>query len=460
MEVAAWTPPASTRGRSASGSARASTPRAACSGPTPGSSCCSRGPRARPGGRRGARRRQRRAPRRRDPHPLRGRGAAALADPPAPAYVLAAEGWHPGVIGIVASRLAERHHRPVVLIALDGEQGPGSGRSIPALRPAGRARGRRGGPRAPRRAPRRGGPDHRARARRTRSATRSSPTPPRCSRRRTSCRTQRIDAVVAGRRARPRPRRGARAPRALRRRATPSRRSWSPPRCSTTRGRWARGVTSPSRSARAAPARAASPSARAPACRPSTGEPVEAAVRLEVDRWRGRRRAAARAAPRAPGPPGARSTSSASRRRSPRACRRSSTGPRPGGPSPVPRHREFGPLARGEPRTWPNSQESRPLGDFPAMSRGTASPACSRTSSHRGARCSPSTAHAPHRARALGDRVGGFAVCSWARAGGRSGAGGGLRARRRARPAGARPPPRPARRPAGRGLDPHGVGRA
>jgi single-stranded-DNA-specific exonuclease len=46
------------------------------------------------------------------------------------AYVLAGEGWHPGVIGIVASRLAERHHRPVVLIALDGETGKGSGRSI------------------------------------------------------------------------------------------------------------------------------------------------------------------------------------------------------------------------------------------------------------------------------------------------------------------------------------------
>jgi single-stranded-DNA-specific exonuclease len=53
--------------------------------------------------------------------------------PPPPAFVLASEGWHPGVIGIVASRLAERHHRPVVLIALDGEQGTGSGRSIPAF---------------------------------------------------------------------------------------------------------------------------------------------------------------------------------------------------------------------------------------------------------------------------------------------------------------------------------------
>jgi single-stranded-DNA-specific exonuclease len=52
---------------------------------------------------------------------------------PAPAYVLAAEDWHPGVIGIVASRIAERHHRPAVLIALDGAEGTGSGRSIPAF---------------------------------------------------------------------------------------------------------------------------------------------------------------------------------------------------------------------------------------------------------------------------------------------------------------------------------------
>jgi single-stranded-DNA-specific exonuclease len=50
-----------------------------------------------------------------------------------PAYVLAGEGWHAGVIGIVASRLAERNHRPVVLVALDGERGKGSGRSVPAF---------------------------------------------------------------------------------------------------------------------------------------------------------------------------------------------------------------------------------------------------------------------------------------------------------------------------------------
>jgi single-stranded-DNA-specific exonuclease len=49
----------------------------------------------------------------------------------AAAYVLASDGWHAGVIGIVAARIAERHHRPCVLIALDGPEGTGSGRSIP-----------------------------------------------------------------------------------------------------------------------------------------------------------------------------------------------------------------------------------------------------------------------------------------------------------------------------------------
>jgi single-stranded-DNA-specific exonuclease len=46
------------------------------------------------------------------------------------AYVLAGQGWHAGVIGIVASRLAERLHRPVVLISLSEGGGRGSGRSI------------------------------------------------------------------------------------------------------------------------------------------------------------------------------------------------------------------------------------------------------------------------------------------------------------------------------------------
>lgn len=48
--------------------------------------------------------------------------------------VLAGQGWHPGVVGIVASRLVERHHRPVVVISLDEEGGGrGSGRSIPGF---------------------------------------------------------------------------------------------------------------------------------------------------------------------------------------------------------------------------------------------------------------------------------------------------------------------------------------
>lgn len=49
-----------------------------------------------------------------------------------PAFVLAGSGWHPGVIGIVAGRLAERHGRPVVMISTDeisGKPGIGSARS-------------------------------------------------------------------------------------------------------------------------------------------------------------------------------------------------------------------------------------------------------------------------------------------------------------------------------------------
>jgi single-stranded-DNA-specific exonuclease len=48
-------------------------------------------------------------------------------------YVLAAADWHEGVIGIVASRLVERFHRPVVLITGGEELWKGSGRSIPAF---------------------------------------------------------------------------------------------------------------------------------------------------------------------------------------------------------------------------------------------------------------------------------------------------------------------------------------
>ena len=50
------------------------------------------------------------------------------------AIVVGAEGWHPGVVGIVASRLARRHHRPTLVIGFDEQgMGKGSGRSIPGL---------------------------------------------------------------------------------------------------------------------------------------------------------------------------------------------------------------------------------------------------------------------------------------------------------------------------------------
>jgi single-stranded-DNA-specific exonuclease len=58
--------------------------------------------------------------------------AACVEQASAAALVLAGEGWNPGVVGIVASRLVERHNRPCILIALDGEGGRGSGRSTPA----------------------------------------------------------------------------------------------------------------------------------------------------------------------------------------------------------------------------------------------------------------------------------------------------------------------------------------
>ncbi|WP_197917398.1 single-stranded-DNA-specific exonuclease RecJ [Thiosulfatihalobacter marinus] len=48
----------------------------------------------------------------------------------APLVWAAGEGWHPGVVGIVASRLKEATNRPAIVIGLDGDEGKGSGRSI------------------------------------------------------------------------------------------------------------------------------------------------------------------------------------------------------------------------------------------------------------------------------------------------------------------------------------------
>ena len=48
----------------------------------------------------------------------------------APLVWAAGEGWHPGVVGIVAARLKEATNRPAVVVGLDGETGKGSGRSV------------------------------------------------------------------------------------------------------------------------------------------------------------------------------------------------------------------------------------------------------------------------------------------------------------------------------------------
>src|SRR5881227_4365835 len=50
------------------------------------------------------------------------------------AIVAGARGWHPGVLGIVASRLVRKYHRPAIVIGFDEKGiGKGSGRSIEGL---------------------------------------------------------------------------------------------------------------------------------------------------------------------------------------------------------------------------------------------------------------------------------------------------------------------------------------
>ena len=46
------------------------------------------------------------------------------------AIVVGADGWHAGVVGIVASRIVDRFHRPAIVLSFDGEAASGSGRSI------------------------------------------------------------------------------------------------------------------------------------------------------------------------------------------------------------------------------------------------------------------------------------------------------------------------------------------
>ncbi len=51
-------------------------------------------------------------------------------DPSAAALVVAGDGWHPGVVGLVAGRLAERYRRPTIAVGLAGDSGRGSARSV------------------------------------------------------------------------------------------------------------------------------------------------------------------------------------------------------------------------------------------------------------------------------------------------------------------------------------------
>jgi len=59
-------------------------------------------------------------------HILKGKGTS-------PVIVLGAEGWHQGVIGIVASKITEEFHRPVILLSIEEGLARGSARSIPAF---------------------------------------------------------------------------------------------------------------------------------------------------------------------------------------------------------------------------------------------------------------------------------------------------------------------------------------
>lgn len=50
-----------------------------------------------------------------------------------PCLILSSEGWHHGVIGIVASKVTDIYFKPSILICFEGEEGKGSGRSIPGF---------------------------------------------------------------------------------------------------------------------------------------------------------------------------------------------------------------------------------------------------------------------------------------------------------------------------------------
>ncbi|EHI75127.1 single-stranded-DNA-specific exonuclease RecJ [Streptococcus criceti] len=59
--------------------------------------------------------------------------ALAMVDPNKPAQILAKEGWHPGVLGIVAGRILEAISQPVILLTIEDGQAKGSARSVEAI---------------------------------------------------------------------------------------------------------------------------------------------------------------------------------------------------------------------------------------------------------------------------------------------------------------------------------------
>jgi single-stranded-DNA-specific exonuclease len=52
---------------------------------------------------------------------------------PSRVLILASENWHKGVIGLTAGRIAQKYHRPTLVISIDGERCAGSARSIPSI---------------------------------------------------------------------------------------------------------------------------------------------------------------------------------------------------------------------------------------------------------------------------------------------------------------------------------------
>jgi single-stranded-DNA-specific exonuclease len=56
--------------------------------------------------------------------------AVEMADANAPVIVVAGEGWHEGVVGIVASRLVDRFKKPAIVLSIEGSSAKGSGRSV------------------------------------------------------------------------------------------------------------------------------------------------------------------------------------------------------------------------------------------------------------------------------------------------------------------------------------------